>query len=153
MTEIITAAEFREMMAHRGSSGKGSKTPNKYRAVKTPYGGVLYDSAAEAGRAAFLDDLVKLKQIRGWIRQVKFTLAGVDELTWRADFLVFELDGTVHVEDVKGCETKEFKRLRRLWRAYGPCPLQVVRRKGKGWQAETIAGQASPDCSKGNSHG
>ena len=100
------------------------RKPSKYRAVKTEYMGVLYDSRAEAKRAAELDMLVKTDSILWWIRQPPFTL-GVPENKYRPDFLVVRHDG-VHVEDVKGVRTAKFNRDVKLWRKYGPCPLHIV---------------------------
>src|SRR5215475_11708938 len=46
--------------------------PNKYRAVPTQYGGVRYDSKAEAERAAQLDLMVRAGEVKFWVRQVTF---------------------------------------------------------------------------------
>lgn len=112
---------------------------NKYRAIKTEYDGILYDSKAEAARAAELDMLVRAGQIEWWIRQVTFRL-GCPENVYRPDFLVVGYGG-VHVEDVKGVDTAKFRRDAKLWRAYGPCELWVIRNRrvevihGKGGQS------------------
>jgi hypothetical protein len=131
MAEPMTVDEYKRLVAAKGPRA------NKYHAKKTPYNGVLYDSKAEAQRAAYLDMLVKAKDIRGWVRQVTFLLG--DSLnTYRADFVVIHTDGTVHAEDVKGFEDKTFKKNRKLWAMYGPCELYVVKRKSGGWQCEVL---------------
>ena len=104
---------------------------NKYGAVPTVYGGFRYASKAEASRAKELDDLhhVGLR----YIRQPRFNL-GCPENVYVADFLVWGFaanGGDVHVEDVKGRETPKFARDKKLWRAYGPCQLWIIKSKGK----------------------
>jgi hypothetical protein len=98
---------------------------SKYRNVPTVYAGVRYDSKGEATRARELDTAAQVGLIRFWVRQPTFRL-GVPENIYRADFLVVGLDD-VWVEDVKGAETAKFRRDKKLWAAYGPCRLVVVR--------------------------
>lgn len=112
---------------------------SKYRSVRTEYAGVLFDSKAEARRAAELDLLVKAGHVRFWIGQPKFRL-GCPENVYRPDFLVVAGNGSVYVEDVKGVDTPKFRRDLKLWRAYGPCPLHVVRAK----DTEVVMGRGEP---------
>jgi hypothetical protein len=100
---------------------------------------VRYDSKAEANRAAILDVLRKAGEVRWWLRQVTIRL-GCPENTYRVDFVVCLRDGRVHAEDVKAIETREFRRQKRLWKAYGPFPLHVIRRK----TVEIIEPEANP---------
>jgi hypothetical protein len=111
--------------------------PNKYRAVKEEYGGCVYDSKAEASRAKVLDTLKAMGQIRGWVRQVTFVL-GVPENRYRVDFVVFGITET-WAEDVKGVSTAKFKRDIKLWRAYAPISLRIIR---NGKVAEVIQPKA-----------
>jgi hypothetical protein len=99
---------------------------SKYGAVRTVYDGRSYASKAEATRAQVLDYLKVLGEIREWTPQPRFQL-GVPENVYVADFEVLGADGTRWVEDVKGHETAKFRRDKKLWRAYGPCPLHVIR--------------------------
>lgn len=116
---------------------------NKYRAVRTEYGGCVYDSKAEARRAAELDLLVLAGDVAWWVRQVVFRL-GCPENVYRVDFVVAERtksclfpDGViVHAEDVKGVRTAKFARDAKLWRAYAPMPLRVI----SGGKVEVIPG-------------
>lgn len=121
--------------------GKGADPkPNKYGAKPTEYGGVRYDSKAEAKRAEALDGLRQAGAVAWWIAQPRFRL-GCTENVYVADFLVVDpLGDGVHVEDVKGQETSKFKRDKKLWRSYGPCPLWII--KG-GKVAEIIEGGGS----------
>jgi hypothetical protein len=105
---------------------------NKYRNVRTEYAGEMYDSKAEAGRAMVLDAGVRSGEILWWLRQVRFTL-GVPENVYRPDFLVVTPEG-IHAEDVKGAETAKFRRDRKLWTAYGPCDLWII----KGGKVEVV---------------
>lgn len=43
-------------------------------------------------------------------------------------------------DDVKAAkgDTTAFRKTKRLWRAYGPCPLVVARPNGKSWNHERI---------------
>ena len=43
----------------------------------------------------------------------------------------------VWAEDVKGVETPAFRKNKRLWKSYGPCPLRIIR---GGKVVETIEG-------------
>jgi len=112
----------------------GFRTP-KYRATRTVYNGIGYASKAEAARAGFLDTARKLGLIRWWIGQPVFRL-GCPENVYRPDFLVVgnnDANGKqegykgIHAEDVKGHATAKFAHDVKLWKAYGPCPLWIIR--------------------------
>jgi hypothetical protein len=96
------------------------------RAVATVHNGVRYDSKTEARRAGELDMLQRAGQIRFWLRQTPVRL---DVVTYKPDFFVCEKDGSSHFEDVKGCITREFRRIARLWQAHGPADLHVIHGK------------------------
>lgn len=108
----------------------------KYRNTPTFYNGLRFDSKAEADRAAELDFQVKAGHLKFWLPQVTFRL-GCAENKYRVDFLVVTKDG-VRAEDVKGMETAKFKRDKRLWKAYGPCDLWIVKRRGTGWKMDVV---------------
>lgn len=106
----------------RKASTRGSKSllgrkeaASKYRNVKTEYNELKYDSGAEAEYAARLDILKRVKEIKGWSRQVKFPfiINGIKICTYYADFLVEMNDGTQEVHEVKGMMT-EIARLKLL---------------------------------------
>jgi hypothetical protein len=99
-----------------------------FRAKPTIFDGVRYDSKTEANRAAVLELLRKAGELRWWLRQVTVRL-GCPENTYRVDFVVCMQDGRVHAEDVKAIETREFRRHKRLWQAFGPFPLHVIGKK------------------------
>lgn len=110
------------------------KRPSKYRAVRTEYNGVTYASKAEAARAAALDMLISGGEVLAVERQPRFTL-GCPENVYVADFKVQMANGKWHIEDVKGMETAKFRHDKKLWKAYGPMPLHIIR---KGKTVETI---------------
>jgi hypothetical protein len=99
-----------------------------FRATPTVVDGVRYDSKAEANRAATLELLRKGGEVLWWLRQVTVRL-GCPENGYRVDFVVCMGEGGVHAEDVKAIETREFRRHKRLWKAYGPFPLHVIGKK------------------------
>lgn len=79
-------------------------TKNKYGAKKTVYGGVSYDSKAEAAYAQQLDLLVASGVVTHWERQIRYPLVvGTTKVcTYVLDFLVTYADGTQRWVDVKG---------------------------------------------------
>lgn len=107
---------------------KGGPKRSKYRAVRTEYNGVMYDSRFEAARAAELDALQANGVIRWWLAKPKFRL-GLAENIYVADALVIDHLGE-WAEDTKGVDTPKFLRDVKLWRRFGPCELHIVRRSG-----------------------
>lgn len=102
------------------------------------YNGIAYASLAEGRRAAMLDTLKRGGIIRDWSRQPRYELGTLYNV-YVADFLVTDPDGTQHVEDVKGFQTRKFKNDLRLWRVFGPLPLWIVRPTGRTtWGLEII---------------
>ena len=118
------------------------KRRNKYNAVRTEYNGIEYDSALEASRAMQLDGLLRATDpdIEDWARQVDTPLGDNDIV--RLDFVVLEIGGDVHAEEVKGGPTpksgerwmrwratgtgRRYGRLVKLWKQYGEYPLCVL---------------------------
>ena len=95
---------------------------SKYNARKTGYSGQIYDSAAEARRAAELDVLVKCGEIFGWERQKPYVIAVNDVYicTYIADFWVCDGKGGIWLEDVKGMATPVYKLKKKLFAACYP---------------------------------
>ncbi len=98
------------------------KRRNKYGSKKTEYAGAMYDSKAEAQRAAELDVLMKCGEIAGWERQVPYVIVvnGVYVCTYIVDFRVTESGVKFWAEDVKGFSTPVFRLKEKLFRACYP---------------------------------
>jgi len=96
----------------------------KYNANRIRVDGMLFDSQLEADYYSDLKLQLKMGTIRGFCRQPEFVFqegfAATRPITYRADFIVFNLDGTYEIIDTKGFETQEFKRTRKLFRAKFP---------------------------------
>lgn len=82
------------------------KPKSKFKAKRTEYNGVVYDSKKEAKYAEQLDLRKKSGEIIMVLRQVPFDLPG--GVKYRVDFQEFRSDGTVHFIDVKGVRTKTY---------------------------------------------
>jgi hypothetical protein len=89
-------------------------------------------------RAQELATLVSAGSLVNYERQVPIALG--DDFGTVVDFLVHETDDIRYAEEVKGYETREFKRVRKLWAKYGPCPLKILKRVGGTWCAEILEG-------------
>lgn len=114
--------------------------PHKYHAVRTEVDGISFPSKAEAARyreLVMLADPRTSEPIRGFMRQPCFTL-GCPENRYRPDFLVFNGDGTVHAEDIKGVELPAFRKNVKLWERYGPCKLVIMSRSGERWKRREV---------------
>lgn len=131
-----------------------SKPIAKADKSKRTYDGVVYDSVIESRRAHELDLLVRGLQLSHWLRQVPIRL-GKDTVT-RIDFLVFTAQHysatiatnepmyvsgyDVWAEEVKHeCfNTREFRRIRKLWAKYGPFRLKILWWTGSTWKIEWL---------------
>jgi len=123
-----------------------AKRRGKFNVAAVPdrtYNGIVYASKAEMIRAQDLDGQVQAGLIRGYCRQVPFTL-GVPENRYVADFLVFLNNNMVQVQEVKGVWTAKWKRDVNLWRRYGLCELVVFTREGGKWSFESIVPVGAP---------
>ena len=111
MTEIISVAEYRELVKKTAKVGPRS---GKYNAKRKEVDGIAFDSAGEADYYTRLKLREKAGEITAISRQVKFVLEGG---SYRADFVYFEIASRRWVvDDFKGVETKEFKRSKRAMR-------------------------------------
>lgn len=86
--------------------------------------GLCFDSKMEAFRYGQLNMLQRAGTIKGFCRQPEFVLVegNVEQraITYKADFIVFNLDGSVTVEDTKGYETEAWKRTYKMFKAKYP---------------------------------
>ncbi len=134
------------MRATKLPTGTKPKGRSKYHAKPAIYDGIRYHSTVEARHAQQLDRLKAAGDVIWWLRQIPVRISPpgdeVIEVT-RIDFLVCYRDGSeggsVQGEEVKGVETREWKRVKRAWRSYGPFGLDVYR---NGKRVESISPEA-----------
>lgn len=99
MQEHWTIEDYRK---YQGSKGKKSK----YGAKKTKIDGYTFDSQKEAEFYSDLKFKTMAGEIAGFCLQPIFILT--PELKYKADFIVFNNDGSFEIVDVKGFQTKEY---------------------------------------------
>lgn len=95
----------------------------KYNAVKTEVDGIVFDSKKEATRYKELVLLQKAGEIKRLILQPKFVLQegfSVDgkryrEISYVADFMYTDKDGTKVIEDTKGFRTDVYAIKKKLF--------------------------------------
>lgn len=99
MQEHWSIEEYREYQK------KGNRK-SKYGAIKTSVDGHVFDSKKEADYYCNLKLRLQGGDIKGFCLQPIFILA--EGLKYKADFIVFNNDGTTEIIDVKGFKTKEY---------------------------------------------
>jgi len=116
-------------------SPKSAPKPNKFNAVKTTAGGLVFDSKGESQRYADLLLLQKAGQISGLKRQVPFRLEAGGQLIciYRSDFSYVE-GGREIVEDFKSPATVTdlFKLKRRLMQVLLGIDIRVTMATKRG---------------------
>lgn len=105
----------------------------KYNNKHTWVDGLCFDSQMEADRYSQLKLLMRSGTIKGFCRQPEFVLVeGIGQeqraITYKADFIVFNLDGSSTVEDTKGYETEAWKRTYKMFKAkYPEIEINVIK--------------------------
>ena len=84
----------------------GCSKKSKYRAYKISVDGNTFDSQKEANFYCDLKMRLQANEINGFCLQPTFILA--PGLKYKADFIIFNKDGSSEVIDVKGFKTKEY---------------------------------------------
>jgi len=108
---------------------------NKYRAKKTEFMGMMFDSKWEAERYGQLYKKFEKGEIEDLERQVRFNIVvnGHKICAYIADYTYFERDedGERHfvVEDAKGVETAEFRLKKKLMLAANDIEIKVSKKK------------------------
>ncbi|MNC04218.1 hypothetical protein D3C75_516520 [compost metagenome] len=82
--------------------------------------GIRFDSIAEGEYYQFLLQQRKYGEIKDFECHPKFVLQEKPKVTYIADFLVTELDGSQRVVDIKGVETSTFRVKLKLFQAKYP---------------------------------
>lgn len=151
MTARITTDQLRELEA-AGKVARGSTieapAPGVQRRHKfgvsakeaRTVDGIVFASKLEAERYKELKALEAMGAIVKFERQVTFTL-GVPENKYRVDFLVFPNYGEVWAEDTKGMTRPADIKNMKLWAAYGPCDLRIMKRKKLAWATQVVRGK------------
>lgn len=138
--EIMSAADFLRKYTPDGKPRTASRsiaaTPvaarpgGKYGvapAEKRTARGRVYASKAEREYADALWLRFEAGDVLLIVEQPKFRLGA--DTNYVADFLFLEASGVVRVVDIKGVETTEFQRAKRLWERYQRTPLEVIGKK------------------------
>lgn len=105
MTDLskIKSEDFLYGTANNTTSTKKSK----YGAKRVEIDGIKFDSQKEANYYLELKIRLAAKDIKGFCRQPEFILA--PNLRYKADFIIFNNDGTSEIIDVKGMQTQVYK--------------------------------------------
>lgn len=104
--------------------------------------GRSYASTAERDRAEELRMLALGGAIADLVEQPRIHL--VAGIHWRLDFAYREIGFGLIYEDVKGFETETFRLKCRLWAAFGPAPLRILKREGRS-RAFVVTKTIMPD--------
>lgn len=99
MQEHWSIQQYQEYKKNKGKR-------SKYGAIKTKIDGHTFDSQKEADYYCNLKLRLQSGDIKGFCLQPIFILA--DGLKYKADFIVFNNDGTSDIIDIKGFKTKEY---------------------------------------------
>lgn len=102
---------------------KEKKKPKKQKLNNKPswIDGLFFRSKKEGIKYNDLKIAHRGKAIKGFCLQPEFILVeGSDKdhraITYKADFIIFYLDGTYDIVDTKGMETQQFKRVKKMFR-------------------------------------
>lgn len=108
------------------------KAGSKYSAVKREVNGISFSSGLE--RDLYMQLSLQEKAGEITIAQVQApVLLSRAKIKYIADFKVLDnKTNEIKYIEAKGFETPEWRIKRRLWEAYGPSPLEVWKKNGKG---------------------
>ncbi|WP_353096351.1 DUF1064 domain-containing protein [Tissierella praeacuta] len=112
------------------------KKKNKYGNIKTTVDGITFDSKKEAEYYCKLKLLKQAGEIKDFGLQPRYELQPTfrkngtthRSITYVADFIIENNDGTTDVVDIKGVETKDFKIKKKLFEyKYPDLSLKVIK--------------------------
>ena len=115
---------------------------SKYNAKKKMVDWIKFDSEIEAKYYLYLKEIrykgliLNYEMQPQYIIQPKFNRNGVNyqAITYKADFLVYLLDGTTEVIDIKGMATPEAKMKRKMYICNYEAPLKWIVWNKKEWR-------------------
>jgi hypothetical protein len=120
----ISQKEYENLISRSGNAIPASEKESKYHSNRIKVDGILFDSQKEANKYCELKLELKAGLILGFCMQPKFILLeGTDTErpeTYRADFIVFNLDGTSEIIDTKGILTEVFRIKKKQFKARYP---------------------------------
>lgn len=112
---------------------------------KVKLDGLVFDSEMESEYYKVLKEKERNKEIKDLSLQVKYVLLPEfiindkknNSLVYIADFTYRDLDNTLHVVDVKGMLTDEFKIKKKLFEYFYRTPLEIIvyEAKSKTWMS------------------
>ncbi|MEM5807984.1 MAG: DUF1064 domain-containing protein [Candidatus Aenigmatarchaeota archaeon] len=107
-----------------------SRTPHKYKARRTTSSdGLFFASKAEAVCYEILKQKIQNKEIKEVKLQPKVELTNA-KIIYKPDFLVIKNNKEILYIECKGYETRDWKIKKKLWKYYGPAPLEIWKIKG-----------------------
>lgn len=126
--------DYQDFLKKQGQAVETEKPKKKakYNNKKTKVDGLYFDSKKEADYYTNLALLLRAEEIKGFCRQPEFILergnTAERAITYKADFIVFNIDGSTEIVDVKGYESQQWKRTFKLFRLkYPELKLKVVK--------------------------
>jgi len=138
-----TEQDYEDYLHRTGKAKPEPPKKPKYRNNRVKCDGILWDSQLEADYYSDLKLQLRMGVLSGFCRQPVFILQeGLGEvrpITYRADFIVFHLDGTYEIIDTKGYVMDEFRRTQKLFFAKFPrLELKIEGRKQECRQGMSI---------------
>lgn len=134
MSLRMTEQDYMDYLERTGQQTARQKPKRraKYNNRKTWVDGICFDSKKEADYYYCLKLLEIAGEIAGFSLQPKFVLTEGNEehrtITYKADFIIFNLDGTFEIIDVKGYESEQWKRTYKMFRLkYLELELKIVK--------------------------
>lgn len=129
---------------HKASDQEAGNKPSKYNNKITYVDGIKFDSKAESEYYLVLKHKLATEEIQDmrlqpvYVLQEKCTRNGKDlkAITYKADFEVLHLDGSLEVIDIKGEETEAFKIKAKMFQyQYPNLKLTLLKKVDKygGW--------------------
>jgi hypothetical protein len=128
-----TEEEYEAYLKKRGQKVERPKVKTqKYRNKGVWYDGLYFRSQLEMKRYCQLKILYGSGEIAGFVLQPEFILQEGNEknrgVTYKADFLILNNDGTYEVEDTKGYESQQWRRtLKQFKLRYPDVDLKVLK--------------------------
>lgn len=109
---------------------KNHPKKNKYNARKVALAGYSFDSMAEADTFLMLKEKEKLGQLKVTGVQVSIYLTEA-MVHYKADFQCESPTGELFYVEHKGFKTPSWRIKLRLYRVYGPAPLEIYEKMGR----------------------